>query len=136
MAESVLGTLRPIEATVKFKWCGHWSDCAVHNEPAYPNGPCSCGRDRAARNPITALWWIVGMKWYAFHCGHPPKGCRTISRTHYETLMGIEGLAQVAAWRYMDGGPTEGIHNAMSELFLLTHPDGKMRGDFYAGDDF
>ena len=21
----------------------HMSDCAVHNEPAYPNGPCSCG---------------------------------------------------------------------------------------------
>lgn len=22
---------------------GHWSDCAVHNEPAYPAGPCTCG---------------------------------------------------------------------------------------------
>lgn len=21
----------------------HWSDCAVHNMPAYPNGPCDCG---------------------------------------------------------------------------------------------
>ena len=21
----------------------HASDCAVHNEPAYPNGPCNCG---------------------------------------------------------------------------------------------
>lgn len=21
----------------------HLSDCAVHNEPAYPNGPCDCG---------------------------------------------------------------------------------------------
>lgn len=21
----------------------HWSDCARHNEPAYPNGPCNCG---------------------------------------------------------------------------------------------
>lgn len=21
----------------------HWSSCAVHNEPAYPNGPCDCG---------------------------------------------------------------------------------------------
>lgn len=25
--------------------CGHLSDCAVHNEPAYPAGPCSCGFD-------------------------------------------------------------------------------------------
>ena len=22
---------------------GHWSDCALHNEPAEPNGPCNCG---------------------------------------------------------------------------------------------
>jgi len=22
---------------------GHWSDCAVYNEPAYPAGPCNCG---------------------------------------------------------------------------------------------
>lgn len=22
---------------------GHWSDCAVNNEPAYPAGPCNCG---------------------------------------------------------------------------------------------
>jgi hypothetical protein len=21
----------------------HWSDCAVHNGPAYPAGPCDCG---------------------------------------------------------------------------------------------
>lgn len=21
---------------------GHWSDCAVHNEPAYPKGDCTC----------------------------------------------------------------------------------------------
>ena len=24
---------------------GHSSDCAVHNEPAYPNGPCDCNVD-------------------------------------------------------------------------------------------
>lgn len=22
---------------------GHWSDCAVHNGPALPVGPCTCG---------------------------------------------------------------------------------------------
>lgn len=21
----------------------HWSDCALHREPAYPAGPCNCG---------------------------------------------------------------------------------------------
>lgn len=23
----------------------HASDCATHNEPAYPNGPCDCGAE-------------------------------------------------------------------------------------------
>lgn len=23
---------------------GHWSDCAVHNEPALPNGECDCDK--------------------------------------------------------------------------------------------
>jgi hypothetical protein len=28
----------------------HWSDCAVHNGPAYPAGECDCG---AAQGPVT-----------------------------------------------------------------------------------
>ena len=31
----------------------HWSDCAVHNEPAYPAGPCDCG---VAQEPVA---WMV-----------------------------------------------------------------------------
>jgi hypothetical protein len=31
---------RPKDETVAD---GHASDCATHNEPAYPNGPCDCG---------------------------------------------------------------------------------------------
>lgn len=23
--------------------CRHWSDCAIHNAPAYAPGPCDCG---------------------------------------------------------------------------------------------
>lgn len=26
----------------------HASDCAVHNEPAYPAGPCNCGAEASA----------------------------------------------------------------------------------------
>jgi hypothetical protein len=29
----------------------HKSDCAVHNEPAYPNGPCDCMPRVAAKCP-------------------------------------------------------------------------------------
>jgi hypothetical protein len=28
----------------------HYSDCAVHNEPAYPAGPCDCGGLDLAEN--------------------------------------------------------------------------------------
>lgn len=28
----------------------HWSDCATHNEPAYPAGPCNCGALAAVKN--------------------------------------------------------------------------------------
>jgi hypothetical protein len=27
--------------------CGHASDCAVHNEPAFPAGPCDCGAEKS-----------------------------------------------------------------------------------------
>lgn len=30
----------------------HYSDCAVYNEPAYPNGECDCGTVKARRR-----WW-------------------------------------------------------------------------------
>lgn len=29
----------------------HWSDCAVHNEPALPAGPCDCGALELADDP-------------------------------------------------------------------------------------
>lgn len=42
----------------------HWSDCAVHNEPAYPNGPCDCGGLDLAGNAhhrfIVAFIFITG----------------------------------------------------------------------------
>jgi hypothetical protein len=31
----------------------HWSDCAVHNGPAYPAGECDCG---VAQEPVAREW--------------------------------------------------------------------------------
>lgn len=31
------------DALVLARSDGHASDCAIHNMPAYPNGPCNCG---------------------------------------------------------------------------------------------
>lgn len=33
----------------------HLSDCAVHNEPAYPNGPCDCGAAQTITYPPDML---------------------------------------------------------------------------------
>ena len=32
-----------VEAMTKSDACMHASDCATHNMPAMPNGPCDCG---------------------------------------------------------------------------------------------
>lgn len=41
----------------------HWSDCAVHNAPAYPPGPCDCGgymwRSRERRRTAAAVLHAV-----------------------------------------------------------------------------
>lgn len=34
----------------------HWSDCATHNAPAYPAGPCNCGRDAEVDAAVHAAW--------------------------------------------------------------------------------
>lgn len=35
---------------------GHWSDCALHREPAMEAGPCNCGRlDLAAYDRYVAI---------------------------------------------------------------------------------
>ncbi|ODT75477.1 MAG: hypothetical protein ABS69_10705 [Nitrosomonadales bacterium SCN 54-20] len=51
--------------------CGHWSDCAVHNEPAYPNGPCDCGgypppeeniwKRLLLENPDLSFWLLISV---------------------------------------------------------------------------
>ena len=44
----------------------HWSDCAVHNAPAYPAGKCDCG---VAQEPVTTVTSETGnpdvtMSWW------------------------------------------------------------------------
>ena len=37
----------------------HWSDCAVHNGPAYPAGECDCGPTQPADNPYGYDWSML-----------------------------------------------------------------------------
>jgi hypothetical protein len=48
--ERIATTAMPIRDGV---CCEHTSDCAVHNEPAYPAGPCNCDLTGDAPKPIT-----------------------------------------------------------------------------------
>lgn len=38
----------------------HASDCARHNEPAYPNGPCDCGLSLPHIRMINGRWCCCG----------------------------------------------------------------------------
>lgn len=60
----------------------HTSDCAVHNEPAMPNGPCDCGAQAKSERRYVA-WlglvaciqvarWKTGLHtWWWNLCGRP-----------------------------------------------------------------
>ncbi len=53
---------------------GHWSDCAVHNEPAYPAGPCNCGGLAAnlrVGDTITIDLWKHRPWWAFWHKREP-----------------------------------------------------------------
>ena len=57
-----IGTAKHISATAALRQAiaeaekqepvAHWSDCAIHSEPAYPAGECDCG----GFNPVA---WLV-----------------------------------------------------------------------------
>jgi hypothetical protein len=44
--------LKPALVWPENKTFSHWSDCAVHNAPAYPAGKCDCG---VAQEPVGTL---------------------------------------------------------------------------------
>jgi hypothetical protein len=58
------------------QWDGHDSDCATHNMPAYPNGPCNCTKSEAVTDSCGCVFcdldlvaharpaWDVGAEFY------------------------------------------------------------------------
>ena len=48
-------------------WDGHASDCATHNEPASPNGPCDCGAAPAAPADVDYGGLIARLRERACH---------------------------------------------------------------------
>jgi hypothetical protein len=39
-------------------YVGHWSDCAVYNEPAFPQTECNCGWSKSQRKWYGRLYHL------------------------------------------------------------------------------
>jgi hypothetical protein len=50
--EDVSTFLVPLRELPKEPETQHWSDCAVHSEPAYPKGECDCGGYKPEQEPV------------------------------------------------------------------------------------
>jgi hypothetical protein len=59
IAEGVAKKVKQAVEEKQPKEIKHWSDCAVHNEPAYPNGECDCG---GYTEPEAVAWREVAGK--------------------------------------------------------------------------
>jgi hypothetical protein len=81
----------------------HWSDCAVHNGPAYPAGECDCG---VAQEPVACvqdldevkrkhLVYEKGMDWKDPLYTTPPKRERVLFPT---MLRKMWSGGEVQAW--------------------------------------
>ena len=58
----------------------HFSDCAVHNEPAYPNEACDCGAVKARKR-----WWT-----YFYHLSRIRYArLRSVFRSRLRTLFSL-----------------------------------------------
>lgn len=53
--EDVNTFLVPLQDLPKEQATQHWSDCAVHNEPAYPKGECDCGGYKPEQKPVAVI---------------------------------------------------------------------------------
>jgi hypothetical protein len=72
----------------------HWSDCAVHSEPAYPKGECDCGGythppQRTEQEPVGEVGWLANVpntiREVYWKKGSPPIGTKLFTRPPQRT---------------------------------------------------
>jgi hypothetical protein len=100
----------------------HWSDCAVHNGPAYPAGPCDCGPTQPADNPYGYDWSML-------------EAAQESLREHMARIKELEAqLSQPAqkhvAWTLLLTGEHHGIIGEAGEKFIGA-PECYQRVDVY-----
>jgi hypothetical protein len=102
----------------------HASDCAVHNGPAYPAGPCDCGPTQPADNPYGYDWSML-------------EAAQESLREHMARIKELEAqLAQPAqepvAWMHVLDN-TEGIEENEPEIIFTTCEENPFG---VAGEDY
>lgn len=103
----------------------HASDCAVHNEPAYPNGPCDCGAIPPA--PGADMWVPKSLAlppvpgWYLVMLT-PDNDWELMSDTPIQVEFGAYKHMPQAFTHFYDGRPDEDITEAVTYWTRLPAP--------------
>jgi len=83
----------------------HWSDCAVHNGPAYPAGPCDCG--------ATEPWNEDEWRRNNWRCGHG-----WLRGEQCEICNAPQPAQEPVAWTLLLTGEHHGIIGEAGEKFI------------------
>lgn len=118
--------------------CKHASDCAVHNEPALPAGPCDCGLE-----PVPVAWMSPGKERLEFSRPDTVYGSHTIPLyTHPQPSAPADPMNAIRDKAFgMPAAPTETDLDALvaNELYVRvasTPQDGSGGfGDFIEIED-
>jgi len=103
----------------------HWSDCAVHNGPAYPAGECDCGatqpwnEDEWRRNN-----WRCGHGWLR---GEQCEICNAVQEPYDQTTL---ELCNVCGWKTLI--PDDGCLNCEREQ-PAQEPVGSLSVRYFRG---
>ena len=84
-AQNVLLDAKLAELEQSTEPVGHWSDCAVHSEPAYPKGECDCGGFTTPPQPQEAT-----RQWVGLTIGETAEFVKTLERGNF--LVAIQNI--------------------------------------------
>lgn len=90
----------------------HWSDCDLHNGPAFPPGPCSCGANPGEQPPVAADQRV--------RVDRPPAGKNDLDRSAPAPVVRPDDAAEAAAREYFgpdyEGFAAPGDHPGTGHL--------------------
>jgi hypothetical protein len=119
----------------------HWSDCAVHNGPALPVGPCDCGADDLQKQveSLTSrleaadladdLWHAAEVRGIAmWREAHPGKELNLPDAAQY-TFWLIHELEETRQAAEVEANERRRAHARIAELEAILTPAPSKEGD-------